>query len=440
MNIKNIIISSPAYIVPALINFAALIVFTRSLSLEAYGMLSLTLVTIEFLQVLLYQWIKQAMLRFYDDEKYSVSIALRLCGYITMALLVLTLVAVLGNKFLHWGTFSWFLVVMVGCFSRGMANVVLDYVRISRPGLRAYTTLSVLVNFCYYVPAIVWVLFKKNTEVDSVLYIQVFSLLVLLAIISVVFNKTIVILVNTKPDQLFFKKFLLFAFPLIPVIVASNLFVRVDRYIIEVNAGLTQLGAYSAAYSLSSMVIASFFNILTLPTYPNIIRHLNQENITLARKIFKKNGDYIMLVAIPLLVLVFLYNNFICTLLFKDKALVVAKVFPVVVIATFLHNCKIHYFDQVFQFLKKTKQYMVQCVVIGVVHLLVAFEWSKYKGCAGVAYSTMILNVCAMFYVYFFSFHSFKIELSRKAFFIATFCCMAIVAVYCFTYTYYGYK
>ena len=90
MQILKIIKSSPAFVFPAVINLVSLVAFTRLLTLESYGQLSLALVSVELLQGVLYSWVSMAMMRFYKSEEgtTALGVGLHLAVGITGLLLV----------------------------------------------------------------------------------------------------------------------------------------------------------------------------------------------------------------------------------------------------------------------------------------------------------------------------------------------------------------
>lgn len=429
MNIVKIIKSSPAYIFPALINLLSLLVFTRVLTLEQYGQLSLALISIEFIQGALYQWVKLAMMRFYDnnDRLLSVSVGLQFNFVTSGFLLVIAVLLFVFNEFLHSFDPVFIALIILGTILRGIYNYIQDHIRISETRLKRYTIFAILANAYYYVPAILYVLIFKNFEVNEILLVQILGLFIYLSVYGARRLKTVRQSLRRFYERKVYIEFLKYGIPLIVVFLASSMFIRVDRYIIEYIDGLKSLGIYSAAFSLSNLAISSFITILTLPTYPEIIRQLNAGNDKLAKEIYDRNGNTILIISVPTLLFCCLFNHLLCHIFFGAKGEQIQSVFPYVVIGTFLYNFKQHYFDQVFQFCKRTRVYMILGSLVGISHLLVSYIFCKIWGTNGVAGSNIILNLMSIIFVYYYSKSFFEISFNKwlkiSTFVIALFLC-----------------
>ena len=415
MNIIRVLKSSPAYIFPALINLLSLLVFTRVLTLEDYGQLSLALISIEFIQGALYQWVKLAMMRFYNsnDKMLSLSTGLQFNFGTSILLLIVAVLLFVINAFIHSFDPNFLGLIILGSILRGLYNYIQDHIRISDIKLKKYTIFAVLANAFYYVPAILYVLVFKHFKVNEILLVQVAGLFIYLFVYGIKRLQKVKDGLFRIYERKIYIEFLKYGIPLIVVFLASSMFIRVDRYIIEYTVGLKALGIYSAAFSLSNLAISSFITILTLPTYPEIIRQLNAGNEKLAKEIYDRNGNTILIISVPSLLICCLFNHLLCHIFFGAKGDQIQYVFPYVVIGTFLYNFKQHYFDQVFQFCKKTRIYMILGSLVGLSHLVVSYIFCRIWGAAGVAGSNIILNLISIVFVYYYSKSFFKISFNK---------------------------
>lgn len=415
MNLNKIIKSSPAFIFPATINLVSLLVFTRTLSLEEYGELSLALISIEFIQGALFQWIKLAMMRFYKNEDTTMSVGTGLQFNLGVSILLLLfgfLCFLLGKYFFKYDP-MFILLIMIGTILRGLYNYIQDHIRISETSLRRYTIFAVTANAAFYVPAIAYVWIFKRVNVNQILTVQVVGLFIYMAFFSLNKLKAVKNALTRFYKKSIYIEFLKYGIPLIIVYLASSMFIRVDRYIIEATVGLRALGKYSAAFSLSNLAIGAFFTILTLPTYPEIIRQLNAGNEQEAKNIYDANGNLILAISVPSVLISCLFNHVLCHLFFGAKGDAIETVFPYVVVGTFLFNFKQHYFDQVFQFCKRTKVYMILGSIIGVAHLVMSYILCRIYGTNGVSGSNMLLNLVSIIFTYFYAKSFFKITFNK---------------------------
>lgn len=414
MNFNKIIKSSPAFILPAVINLLTLLVLTRSLNLTDYGKLSLALITIEFSQGIIFQWIKLAMVRFYNAEKKSDSISLGLHFSVVLCLILSVGFTILLHPYFCNIDKIYILLIILGIIGRGFFYFLLDFIRMTNDDLKKYTIVSLASNIFYCVPALIYVFFVKVPNINAILVVQVIGIILLMFIIMIKKYKIIIVAFKDYKTKHEYIEFIRYGAPLILVFVAASAFVRIDRFIIEHNLGLAQLGTYSAAFSLSNLAISSFFSIITLPTYPEIIRKLNIGEILEAKKIYQTNGNLILSIGVPLVLACLFFNEFFCSIFFGNKGAKIAVIFPFVVIGTFLLNFKTHYFDQIFQFAKKTKFLMGLGIVLGIIHFFLSYYLSTIYGSKGVASSVIALNALAIFFIYFYSKSFFKIIFNFK--------------------------
>jgi O-antigen/teichoic acid export membrane protein len=414
MNLNQILKSSPAFILPAVINLLTLLVLTRSLSLNDYGKLSLAMITIEFSQGIIFQWIKLAMVRFYNSDKKSDSLSLGLHFSMIMCLMLFLGFFLFFHPYFCDIDKVYILFIILGIIGRGFFYFLLDFIRMTNNDLKKYTIVSLVSNIFYCVPALVYVFFVKVPQINSILGIQALGIMLYMLIISIKKYKIIIVAFKDYKEKLEYIEFIKYGAPLILVFLASSAFVRIDRFIIEHNLGLAQLGSYSAAYSLSNLAISSFFSIITLPTYPEIIRKLNIGETLEAKKIYQNNGNLILAIGVPIVIGCFFLNEFLCNIFFGNKGSKIVLIFPYVVVGTFLLNFKTHYFDQIFQFAKKTKFLMGLGIFIGSIHFCLSYYLSNIYGAKGVAISVAILNAVAILFIYFYSKSFFKIIFNFK--------------------------
>lgn len=415
MRVKELLPALLAFVVPATMNLLSIMVFTRQLSLKEYGELSLAWVSIEFACGILYKWSKMGMMRFFDRSQKSIIISIQFLVLITAFLLLsMLLLRLLENTVEVIGDNRIIYPVILGIISKGMAYFIQDVQRIYYEKLTRYTVVSFLCNFFYYVPAIVTVVWSKGkTPVGTILYIQSAGLFLYILAASV---KPLWLFRNhlfKKQTADIYKAFVRYGVPISMASVAIGMFVRIDRYIIQYTLGFKELGIYSAAFNLSNLAISSVFSVLTISTYPEIIRKLNTNKLAEAKAVYKQNGT-IILTIIPFSVfLSCLFNNVLCHLFFGAKAAEISTIFPFVLLAIYLFNLRIHYFDQVFQFTQTTPVAMYLSLAMGLAHLAVSYVMCKRIGLPGIPLSTALISAGGIVFTYLFSLKRFKIEFNR---------------------------
>ncbi|GEP97448.1 hypothetical protein CCY01nite_37080 [Chitinophaga cymbidii] len=415
MRVRELMPAILAFGVPATINLASIMVFTRLLSLYAYGELSLAWVTIEFTCGIFYRWSKMGMIRFFDRSQRSIIVGIQFTfGVSCLMLLVLLLLFLFGERSGWVSRHTFIFPVMLGIIARGVATFIQDVQRIYHEKLARYTFVSFLCNAAYYLPVIglaIWT--RGNIRVDAILYIQAFALLLLCLGISArplwLLRKKLF----RKQQPGMYRGIMHYGIPIAIASVAIGMFARIDRYVIEYVLGFRELGIYSAAFSLSNLVVSSIFTVLTISSYPEIIRRLNSGRQAEAKVLFRQNGQLI-LTAVPVFVCcACLLNTFLCQVLFGGKAPEISGVFPYVLLATYLFNLRIHYFDQVFQFSHTTRVSMYLAIVLGAGHLALSFLLTRTAGIHGIALSNALMSLAGIVFTWVFVRRIFRIELSK---------------------------
>lgn len=399
MEISKIVKSAPAFVFPAIINLVSLVAFTRLLSLEDYGQLSLALVTVELLQGVLYSWVSMCVMRFHrpDDRIHAIGVGLHFTVGLTALLGLAGALAAAYGVLVGGLDAAYVGAIVLGVVARGVGNYVQDSYRMYYPDLRPYTWVTVAANASYFLPAIGFLLLMHRASTISLLLVQAGSLLLFLAAIALRHFSVILAQLKARWERPVYAEYLRYGLPLIVSFVSLSMFVRIDRYIIQYNVGAEALGSYSAAFSLSNLTISAFFLMLTLPTYPAILKKFNEGDPDAANAIYRQNGKIILLVGGPLLLISWFFNDPLCHLFFGvEKGSKVALLFSWVVFSTFLFNYRVHYFDQLYQFHKRTTVAMYLGVAVGLGHLLLGYLLSQRWGARGVPASGMLLNLVAI--------------------------------------------
>ena len=406
MDVVKIIKSSPAFVFPAVINLVSLVAFTRLLTLAEYGQLALALVSVELLQGILYSWVSMAMMRFYGaaGSGSAIAVGLHFAAGIT-GLLGVAGALVGGFGGLVPGLNPALVgAVLLGVVGRGLGNYVQDCYRMHYPNLTPYTWVTVAANASFYLPAIAFLALRRQSTASELLLVQAGGLLLFLLALGLWHGRALRAQFRGWQARPAYGEFLRYGLPLIISFVSLSMFLRIDRFVVQHNVGALALGVYSAAFSLSNLTISSFFLILTLPTYPEILKKFNEGDTEAANAIYRKNGRLILLVGGPLLLISYFGNAPLCRLFFGDeKGAAVAGLFPWVVFSTFIFNYKVHYFDQLYQFHKRTTVAMYLGVAVGLGHLGLGYALSKAWGARGVSVSGLVLNGLAIAFTLYYA-------------------------------------
>lgn len=413
--------STLAFGVPALLNLLSVVVFSRMLSLEQYGNLSLVWISIELIAGVSFGWCKMGMMRFFTKTHESLFVGSQFMLLVFLLLLPLLVVCFafdLGILYLPQ--------IILGAILRGCCYFIQDFYRISGQGLKKYTYFTFVSNTLYFLPSILYAIFSDRKDLNVIIALQVGGLGLLVG------GLLATAMVKSKGryfrqyKRLSYANFLKYALPLVVASVAVTLFIRVDRFVIEYYLGPRELGLYAAAFNLSNVVISSVFSIVTIATYPKIIRNLNEHQVEKAHHLFAGNS-MVFLVFIPLLmILVLLFRSFLCVLFFGDKGPQIAEVFPWIVVCVYLFNLKQHHFDQILQFVNRTDWTMKIAAVTGLMHVLTSSMLIHRFKLNGVAFSSALWSLVGIICLLLLTCKRFPLGLDRKLQMIV---CMLFVVV-----------
>jgi O-antigen/teichoic acid export membrane protein len=308
----------PSAVVPSLLGFVAVAVFTRLLSPEAYGGYTLVYTTVMFVHTCAFSWINQAALRYY--ERYQQGDAQ---GYFSTALLGFLTVLIVVS--LAWFALSPLVararpqlqpLLLLGppliLFYSG-GNLVLAFLRAMRCSLR-YSLLSAGNAVLKVLAGLLFIL-SFNLGAAGIL-------LGMIAAGAVVFlPETLRLIHRFRPDPRRFRTDLLVAFARYGLPVVGMAFVNIilaasDRYFIEYFMGSAAVGIYSAAYRITESSIMVFVSFLMLAAFPALIAAHERGGDKAARHLMRDLLALFMLLVTPVLTgVVVLSEEIIGTLL-----------------------------------------------------------------------------------------------------------------------------
>jgi len=396
---QKIIYSGLCFGIPKLLQVSHLIYFTNYLTLNEYGKFSLILITIDFIQGIFFTWIKMGYIRFYDVSNIEIG-GISFQFIFTLTMLFISLFLILSQypayNFFENNLFN--LGVMIAIFARGYNAIILDMQRISNKTLTKYFYTALITDFIYYGIPIFLCYFLKIRNIGMIILITSTALLLwILAVLLPRYNISIkkIVKIHSKQNYIIVLKF---GLPLIAVFIFANAFTRIDRYLIENQLGLEVLGIYSAAFSLSTLLIGSVFAILSLPYFPEIIRNINQSNISKAKDLYQEYGIYLFMSLIVISIATIVLKGNLCDFFFGEKSEKILNVFPWVFFSVLVYNLKVHFFDQIFIFLKKTKTAMKLSGFTATVYIFLSFLFINDFGVFTVPFVSSIVCVSAIIY------------------------------------------
>jgi O-antigen/teichoic acid export membrane protein len=147
-------------------------------------------------------------------------------------------------------------------------------------------------------------------------------------------------------------------------------------------------GLYAVAYDITQQSIIVLMTVVNLAAFPIVLRKLEREGEAAAREQLARNAGLLLTVSVPAVVGMILLGQGIVDVFlgekFRDSA---AEVLPVAAVAAFLQGAKLYYVDQAFQLARKTEAQMIPVVLSVAVNLALNLWLIPLWGIMGAAYA-----------------------------------------------------
>lgn len=390
-----------AKVIPGFLGFLAVVIYTRLLNPEEYGLYILAITTVFIVTSICFEWLNKSILRYFEkykqDQRLPEFISTVANSLIGIVIIVLVL-WYLGVNFLQ-SHLDFNLVVLLNIgglviltqagytlilFFRQAAQESSKYA--VRSILNAITKLAIAVCFIYFL----------HTGPKGILWGMAISAGgIFIWDISPFYHKyQIKICYFSKK---LFKNLLAYGLPLIGLSAASYILVAADRYMIEHFLTTDDVGIYSAGYNLSSAIIQFPIAILLLAAYPIIIetfeREKEKETSLLLNKIL---AIYFIFLAPMIFGIAVLSKNITGTLLgesFQGSYIIL----PWISAGVFCFGLT-QYLYKPFELKQKTKILSFLVICAAILNIILNLFFIPKFGIVGAAYSTLI-----SYFVYLFS-------------------------------------
>jgi O-antigen/teichoic acid export membrane protein len=297
--INDLIRYIPSVIIPTLLGFVALAIYTRHLSPREYGLYTLVFSTSLFLEVIIFNWLNQSVLRYYQRYKSTeiqkfYSTCLFGFIFIAIALTAIAYSALVGlNNYFdpRLRDLLYYLPLVVVCQSG--CKFMLIFLRANRESSRYSFQLSV--NSLIKLACALMLIYIFDLSAEAIL------LGIAIAGALIFFSETSRLARQWHPklryfSKAVFKSFARYGFPLLGLAIISLILSVSDRYLIQFIKGPASVGIYSAGYKIAETGITGLVLFLSLASFPALIEAFETEGQTKATALMKDLlGIYIIL-------------------------------------------------------------------------------------------------------------------------------------------------
>lgn len=296
----------PAKVVPAVVNFAGLVIFTHILSPEDYGNYFIALTTISVMTIMGSDWIATSVIRFYPEFKLKQDLD-RFFANVVFAFVIcnMLLLPIFGLAFLVLKArvppvlISMLGVGMLAYLSSAAYLVLLYFLRASLQA-SAFSVSEIIFSSGKFGLALLLIFLLKVGAV-SLLWGTVLVSTFLLILISRRFSLLRMLRRGLFSPEIC-KGLAKFGLPLAVSSLSAWLLVLSDRYILNFFGSAEQVGFYSVSFSAVDRSIGMLYSVLMLAAYPIIVSTWEEKGQETTQQLIGELSRYFFMLCIPVFV------------------------------------------------------------------------------------------------------------------------------------------
>jgi O-antigen/teichoic acid export membrane protein len=378
---------------PALVNFAAIAVYTRLLEPTDYGRYAVVVATIGMAHMLAFLWLQLSLGRFFaayrdTPERFLSSV---LAGFVIVVLLLaaLTLPALvwLDDPAVRRLLLLAVLLLCVEAFSEihlRLANARLEPVTYGRIAMvRAVVALAAGSG-----------LVLAGLGAEGVLG----GLLVGYAAASL--RPTLYAFRGCRPrhvDPAVLRRLLLYGAPLVLTIAFDYVLFAADRLLIARLVGVDAAGVYAVGHDLTNFTLGTILVIVNLAAYPIAVRAFEEGGLAQAAPKLRQNALLLWGLGLPaacgMALLAPNITGVVAGAAFRESA---ATVMPIIALAVLVQKTRTFYFDMAFQLTGRVGIQAIVSAAAAVVNLALNLVLIPAHGIAGAAWATVAASALAL--------------------------------------------
>lgn len=387
-----------ALVIPGLVNFLALALYTRYLSSEAYGRYAFVVAVVITVKMVTFDWLRLGLFRFFQsaqrDGRLPVLISTTMTGFAIISLLVviawLVLLAPWSFEDEKIRSGMWLglpLIVMWALF-----ELILEINRAAIAPMR-YGMLSVCRAILCLGAALWFIRVIGLNETGLML-----GLVLGTAVPAMVgLSRWRSNLTHKSVEREVAIDLLRYSMPF-AIIVSLDLFPSISsRLLLQHFLGSGAVGLFTASYDLGNHTVTMLFVSLNMAAYPLVVRSLEHKGEDVARAQLRKYSILLFAAALPGGVFMTLMAQPISTLVlgevFRNAA---AQLIPWVALSALVMGVKAFYFDLAFQLGLRTKLQIWAAAAAALTSVVLGLWWIPTYGLMGAIWATCAAHTSAL--------------------------------------------
>ena len=367
---------------------------TRLLSPEQYGISSLITTITSFMFVICCLGTEQGFVRFfYDEKEQNRGKLLYNCLYYPfyISVMIFFLIYIFRERislfFLGYNEKYFWLIFMWSILLRSLNNYSSLVIRMQQKG-KVYSFCNVLLKVTEFL--FILFLYKKYGDNYKTLVIAILLSLCIVTLFSIAIERKFWLFGGDS--KISKKEILEFSIPLTLTMALNWVFASSDKIVIKSLSNITELGLYSGAFKIISLLSVLQTGFTTFWT-PVVYEHYSKNPED--REFYKKANDYLSLVFFLIGIGLLMFRNIIILLL-GDKYREAVYIMPMLIFIPIMYLLS-ETTHMGIGFKKKTKYYFYISIIVSITNLIGNIILVPYLGAKGAAIST------GLSYIIFFS-------------------------------------
>ena len=400
---------------PGVISFIAIFIFSRLLSPEEYGNYSIILSIVGVLNILLFQWLRFGVSRYYSEYQMDNKLH-QLFGLVKRNLIVFVGIALLLVLVLIFTN----LIYPIGYLYTIIAVIALLFL-LSTFEMFSQIFVSALQPHYYSISNLIKSIIALGVGVFLVKlgysYYGVIGGICLAYIAALVFGITRLDFKNSStylPSDL--KKFIAYGLPLTAASGINYVLSYSDRFMIQYYKGAKETGLYTLGFDFSEQSVGVILGIITVSSFPITMRLFQSEGKSQNLQQHLSLTLWVLLsMCIPICILLSTLNLEIGQILFGPKfAELDPLLIPIISFSVLVLGIKANLLDQILQFSNATKTMLYILVLAALLNVVLNYFFIQRMGYMGAAIATLIAYTFSTILTFIISRKYFRFVIDYK--------------------------
>ena len=385
---KDITHYAPAFLIPALLNMVGIFLFTRIFPPDQYGDYLLAFVAVNFLSILLADWVVHSLLRFipkFSQDEQRRLLYKNVAGILAVETFFSLFLALFFILFFHrWlGRFSSFFFLGLMLLYATMAFKLLSSV--FQAQLMSFQFAKYQVFFAASRLAFsIALVFLVSRQVSWLILGTFLGYAVMVWPMMKQARLTEQLRENLRPDFSLVKRLSRYGIPLLGWILGAEVLMILDKFMLAVMRNTTEVGIYGANYSLTVSGISFVSYPIIMAAHPILITAWERHDQRQVQRLISSFSRYYVLFVLPCFAFTLAFSREIAWILLGPSFREGSAIIPLIFCGYLGWNFGM-YGHKSLELTEKTKimfYLILLCTLLNVVLNLILIPWKGYFGTA----------------------------------------------------------